>query len=167
MLTARNAHYTRFSSQIHGKQNKKDREGRLLSRLAFLTSFQSRRRDEKTTTTVAKLDFLLAKTMKVLHAQQQQIAHQQAAAPTAPAVPAAPAPAPQQDGDTKKGAWTEEEDSALRHYIEVRKIRKRRKRGRGREGRDSTASKKTRDEEKLKKKKLEKKLRSTARATGL
>ena len=65
--------------------------------------------------------------MKVLHAQQQQIAHQQAAAPTAPAVPAAPAPAPQQDGDTKKGAWTEEEDSALRHYIEVRKIRKRRK----------------------------------------
>lgn len=60
--------------------------------------------------------------MKVLHAQQQQIAHQQVA-PTAPALAPAPAPAPfpHQDGDTKKGAWTEEEDSALRHYIEVRK----------------------------------------------
>jgi len=67
--------------------------------------------------------------MKV-HAQQQeqQIALEQHAAPTAPSVSIAPAPAPapsQDGGDTKKGAWTEEEDSALRHYIEVRKRRER------------------------------------------
>lgn len=66
---------------------------------------------------------------------QQQIAHQHAAPVAFP-----PAPSPHHDGDTKKGAWTEEEDSALRHYIEVKKRERKKTRereGRGREGRDS------------------------------
>lgn len=87
--------------------------------------------------------------------EQQQIALEQHAAPTAPSVSIAPAPAPapsQDGGDTKKGAWTEEEDSALRHYIEVRGVREKKKRGRGREGRDSKAM----EEEKELKKNLKK-----------
>ena len=109
------------------KQGKKDFS--LLS-LALLISIAAPDEPKKTATT---RDSLLAKKMKVL----QQIAHQQAAHAAAHA----PAPAPQQDGDTKKGAWTEEEDSALRHYIEVRRRREKREggRGRGREARDSRA----------------------------
>lgn len=97
--------------------------------------------------------------MKV-HAQQQeqqQIALEQHAAPTAPSVSIAPAPAPapsQDGGDTKKGAWTDEEDSALRHYIEVGE---KKRRGRGREGRDSKATEKKKTSA-TKKKNLKKKI---------